>query len=52
MANYDALLKMISQMSETHMATEFDFSDDEKKTEAHWGRDKNVRNIRGKLTEQ
>ncbi len=43
--NYSKLLKMISEMSEIQMTTEFDFSDDEKKTEAHWGRDKNVRDV-------
>ena len=43
--NYSKLLKMISQMTETQMGTDFDFSEDEKKTEAHWGRDKNVRDV-------
>ena len=38
--NYSKLLKMISAMSENQMSTEFDFSDDAGKNEAHWGRDK------------
>lgn len=36
---------MISQMTENQMNTPFDFSDDEKKKEAHWSRDKNVRDV-------
>ena len=36
---------MISAMSENQMSTEFDFSDDAGKKEAHWGRDKNVRDV-------
>ena len=43
--NYAKLLKMISAMSENQMSTEFDFSDDAGKKEAHWGRDKNVRDV-------
>ena len=43
--NYSKLMKMISEMTETQMATEFDFSDDESKKEAHWGRDKNVHDV-------
>ena len=43
--NYSKLLKMISAMSENQMSTEFDFSDDAGKKEAHWGRDKNVRDV-------
>ena len=43
--NYSILLKMIDGMSENQLNTEFDFSDDASKKEAHWGRDKNVRDI-------
>lgn len=43
--NYSKLLKMISDMTENQMSTEFDFSDDAGKKEAHWGRDKNVRDV-------
>ena len=43
--NYSKLLKMISAMSENQMSTEFDFSDDSGKKEAHWVRDKNVRDV-------
>ena len=43
--NYSKLLEMISQMTENQMNTPFDFSDDAKKTEAHWQRDKNVRDV-------
>ena len=43
--NYDKLNKMIDEMSEAELNTPFDFSDDEKKTEAHWSRDKNLRDV-------
>jgi len=43
--NYNKLLEIISSMTEKEMSTPFDFSSDAKKTEAHWGRDKNVRDI-------
>ncbi|MGN0496293.1 MAG: ClbS/DfsB family four-helix bundle protein [Lachnospiraceae bacterium] len=43
--NYDKLLKLIDSMTEIELNTEFDFSADTKKKEAHWGRDKNVRDI-------
>lgn len=43
--NYDKLLKLIDSMTEIELDTEFDFSADTKKKEAHWGRDKNVRDI-------
>ena len=43
--NYDKLLLLIQSMSETEKNTEFDFSTDEKKKEAHWKRDKNVRDV-------
>lgn len=43
--NYDKLLKLIDSMTDIELNTEFDFSADTKKKEAHWGRDKNVRDI-------
>jgi len=43
--NYEKLLQMIESLTEEELNTEFDFSADEKKKEAHWGRDKNVRDI-------
>ena len=43
--NYSKLLKMTSAMNENQLSTEFDFSDDAGKKEAHWGRDKNVRDV-------
>lgn len=43
--NYQKLLDMIDNMSEAEKSTKFDFRGDPKKTERHWGRDKNVRDI-------
>lgn len=43
--NYDKLLKLIDSMTELELDTAFDFSADPKKKEAHWGRDKNLRDI-------
>lgn len=43
--NYAKLMEMISNMTENQMNTPFDFSDDASKKEAHWGRDKNVRDV-------
>lgn len=43
--NYDKLLKLIGSMTEIELSTEFDFSSDVTKKEAHWKRDKNVRDI-------
>lgn len=43
--NYDLLLKMISEMSENQLNTPFDFSGCPNAKEAHWSRDKNVRDI-------
>lgn len=42
---YEKLLKMAGEMSEKELATEFDFRADEKKKEAHWRRDRNLRDI-------
>ena len=49
--NYDKLLKLIETMTEVEMGTEFDFSSDDKKKEAHWGRDKNLRDVLIHLSE-
>lgn len=43
--NYQKLIDMIDNMSEVEKSTAFDFSNDPKKTERHWNRDKNVRDI-------
>ena len=44
-ANYGTLMKLIDGMSEVQRSTPFDFSDDAAKKEAHWARDKNVRDV-------
>ena len=43
--NYDKLLNLIGSMTDAELTTTFDFSDDPKKKEAHWKRDKNVKDI-------
>ena len=43
--NYDKLMKLIDDLTEKELQIEFDFSTDEKKKEAHWKRDKNVRDV-------
>ncbi|MGN1343073.1 MAG: ClbS/DfsB family four-helix bundle protein [Traorella sp.] len=43
--NYDRLIELIQSLSEKELNTPFDFSNDLKKKEAHWKRDKNVRDI-------
>ncbi len=43
--NYGKLNTIISGLTEKELSTEFDFSGDEKKKEAHWRRDKNLRDI-------
>ena len=43
--NYEKLNKLISGMTEKELSTPFDFSDDEKKKEAHWKRDINLREV-------
>lgn len=43
--NYEKLNELISKLSEKELNTPFDFSADEKKKEAHWKRDKNLRDI-------
>lgn len=44
-ANYEKLNALISALTEQELSTPFDFSDDVKKKEAHWKRDKNLRDI-------
>jgi len=44
--NYDKLNVLIAKLSDEELNTPFDFSSDEKKKEAHWKRDKN---LKGKL---
>lgn len=43
--NFDRLWHTIDTLSDTALDTEFDFSNDAKKKEAHWRRDKNLRDI-------
>ena len=43
--NYEKLNRLIDELSGKEMCTPFDFSADEKKKEAHWKRDKNVRDV-------
>lgn len=43
--NYKALVKMIDEMTEKELTTPFDFSGEPSKKEAHWSRDKNVRDV-------
>lgn len=44
-SNYEKLNALISGLTEEEMETPFDFSGDVKKKEAHWKRDKNLRDI-------
>ncbi len=43
--NYKKLNDIISGLTEEELSTPFDFSADEKKKEAHWRRDKNLRDV-------
>lgn len=43
--NFEKLNQFIESMTEKERNTEFDFASDAKKKEAHWKRDKNVRDI-------
>ena len=43
--NYEKLNTLIAKMSDEQLTTPFDFSKDEKKKEAHWKRDKNLRDV-------
>lgn len=49
--NYEKLNQLIDSLSEAELDTPFDFSADEKKTEAHWKRDQNVRDVLAHLYE-
>ena len=42
---YEKLNQLINSLTEQELNTEFDFSGDPKKTERHWSRDKNLRDI-------
>lgn len=44
-ANYENLITLIDSLSEQELATPFQFENDGKKTEAHWRRDNNLRDI-------
>ncbi|WP_324825384.1 ClbS/DfsB family four-helix bundle protein [Sinanaerobacter sp. ZZT-01] len=44
-SNYEKLNVLISELTEKELSTPFDFTADGKKHEAHWGRDKNLRDI-------
>ena len=43
--NYKKLNELISNLTKKELDTPFDFSKDEKKKEAHWKRDTNLRDI-------
>lgn len=42
---YDSFMTFIDEMTDEELSTPFHFEDDVKKTEAHWKRDKNLRDI-------
>ncbi len=44
-SNYEKLNILISELTEKELSTLFDFTADGKKKEAHWGRDKNLRDV-------
>ena len=44
-STYNTLLKFIDSMTEEELNTPFDFSNQPSKKEAHWKRDKNVRDV-------
>lgn len=43
--NFEKLNMLISNMTAEELARPFDFSKDEKKNEAHWQRDRNLRDV-------
>ena len=43
--NFDKLMSAVDGMSEKAMTTPFDFSGDKSRKEAHWSRDKDVRDV-------
>lgn len=42
---YEALNALISELTEAELSTAFDFSGDANRTEAHWSRDRNLRDV-------
>lgn len=44
-SNYNKLNVLISELTEEELSTPFDFSGNEKKKEAHWRRDNNLRDV-------
>ena len=44
-SNWEKMNTLISEMNGKELKTPFDFSNDEKKKEAHWTRDKNLRDV-------
>lgn len=44
-SNLEKLWQLIDSMTDKELNTEFDFSDDLKKKEAHWKRDKNLKDV-------
>lgn len=42
---YDEMNGLIASLTEEELTTPFDFSKDVRKKEAHWGRDKNLRDV-------
>lgn len=49
--NFEKLFALIDTMAEKELSTPFDFSDDKSKREAHWQRDKNLRDVLAHLWE-
>lgn len=49
--NYEKLMAMIDKRTDAEKNTDYDFSTDEKKKEAHWKRDKNLRDVLMHLNE-
>ena len=43
--NYKTLMQMVDSLSPTELKTPFDFSGQPSKKEAHWSRDKNLRDV-------
>lgn len=42
---YEKFNELIDSLTEKELSTPYDFSEDEKKKEAHWNRDKNLRDV-------
>lgn len=49
--NYEKLMAMIENRTEAEKCVAYDFSTDEKKKEAHWRRDQNIRDVLMHLNE-